>query len=72
MGAISRIYHARMRFELSELNDDLLLRDYRQSIQRLKTLDPTAPKWVREIRVMYHTYVGKEIAARGLPASVSP
>ena len=54
--------------KLSELDDDVLLQEYRHSIKGLMKLDPTLPKGMHEIRAKYRDYLGEELAARGLLA----
>jgi hypothetical protein len=55
-----------MAFQLCEAADDVLLREYKLSIQRLESLDPSLPKGAHEIRIKYHDYIGQELARRGL------
>lgn len=45
---------------------DLLLSEYRHSIGRLKSLDPSLPPWMQDIRAKYRDYIAEELAARGL------
>jgi hypothetical protein len=51
---------------LSELDDNALLHEYRQSIKRLLSLDPALPKPMHEIRAKYRDYLADELAKRGL------
>jgi hypothetical protein len=51
---------------LSEVDDAVLLREYKLSIKRLEGLDPALPKGWRDIRVMYHDYIGRELSRRRL------
>ena len=51
---------------LSEHDDKWLLREYRQSIKRLESLDPALPKVMHEIRAKYRDYIGEQLVARGL------
>jgi hypothetical protein len=51
---------------LSDLDDNVLLLEYRHSIERLGALDPTLPKSMHDIRAKYRDYIRAEIAARGL------
>jgi hypothetical protein len=55
-----------MAFPLREADDDALLQEYKRSIKRLESLDPSLPKGWRDIRVMYHDYIGQELARRRL------
>ena len=51
---------------LSELDDKALLHEYRWSIERLESLDPTLPKPMRDIRATYRDYLAQELARRGV------
>jgi hypothetical protein len=51
---------------LSDLNTEVLLIEYQQSVKRLKSLDPRVPEVVRDIRTQYRDYIGEELAKRGL------
>ena len=53
---------------LSHVRDEILLHEYRESIERLKKLDPTLPRSMHEIRAKYRDYIAQELAKRGLLA----
>ena len=50
----------------AELDNESLLREYRQSVKRLEDLDPALPKAMHDIRAKYRDYIGQMLAARGL------
>ena len=54
--------------KLSDLEDNVLMIEYQQIVERLQSLDPELPKGMREIRVKYRDYVATELLARGLLA----
>ena len=51
---------------LAELDDKLLLQEYRWSIKRLENLDPALPKPMHDIRAQYRDYLAEKLAARGV------
>ena len=53
-----------MGSELSHLNDEALIREHEKSLKSLTSLDCDVPDWVREIRVVYHNYVLRELLER--------
>jgi len=55
-----------MGLQLCDAPDAVLLREYKLSIKRLDALDPSLPKGWRDIRIMYHDYLGQELAQRRL------
>ena len=57
---------------ISDLDNRVLLREYRQSIKRLESLDPALPKPMHDIRAKYRDYLAEELAERGLLANGAP
>jgi hypothetical protein len=57
-----------MGSELSHLDNAALVREHERSLKGLTSLDPDVPDWVREIRVMYHNYVLRELLTRSAAA----
>ena len=51
---------------VSELDDKMLLQEYRWSIKSLERLDPALPKLMHEIRAKYRDYLAEKLAGRGL------
>jgi len=51
---------------LSEVDDETLLQEYRDSIERVKCLHADLPRNMYEIRLRYRDYLAQEVAARGL------
>ena len=55
---------------LCEVDDETLLREYRDSVERVNCLHPDLPKRMYEIRVSYREYLREEMDRRGLPTKV--
>ena len=51
---------------VSELDDKMLLQEYRWSIKSLEHLDPALPKPMHDIRAKYRDYLAEKLAVRGL------
>ncbi len=51
---------------VSELDDKMLLQEYRWSIKSLERLDPALPKPMHDIRAKYRDYLAEKLAGRGL------
>lgn len=52
--------------KLSELSDQVLLLEYKESVERLERLSPDLPKRMHDIRAKYRDYIAAELRTRGL------
>jgi len=55
---------------LCEVDDATLLQEYREIVDRVKSLHPELPKRMFEIRVSYRDYLAQELLRRGLSTAL--
>jgi hypothetical protein len=51
---------------LCDIDDETLLQEYRESVERVNCLHPDLPRRMYEIRVTYREYLREELDRRGL------